>query len=426
MQVLKGTSGCLFYMRRNLIELCALRFVMLAIFVLALSLGWLGSGILLQQLPVILPVVLSLFVLVNVLTAMRLKRQDEVHADELFLQLLIDIMLLTGLFYATGGSSNPFVTYYLVPLAIATSALSRQQALALAALMLVAYSMLVWFPDTASSNLAWPWQSYQGHLLGMWVNFVISVLVIAIFLSRMQARLRDQERSMAIAQRHLLQRQQSAAMGALAADAVHELATPLASMTLLADELRAEDDSDLLQSLQSQLRRCRHILNNLRDQARAPEQSPEKSLAAHIDSCVHDLKNQFHQKNLQIELNGHGERILVLPWLLRQVISNGLKNAFEAARANVWLSVDCHHQQLIFTIEDDGEGYSAELLEAMKEPSAFATSTKPDGLGLGLYLAHVTLTDIGGHLILRNREPAQSGACLSIKLPLAALQVVKT
>ncbi|MDO9620631.1 MAG: hypothetical protein Q7I91_01860, partial [Moraxellaceae bacterium] len=116
-------------MRRNLIELCALRFVMLAIFVLALSLGWLGSGILLQQLPVILPVVLSLFVLVNVLTAMRLKRQDEVHADELFLQLLIDIMLLTGLFYATGGSSNPFVTYYLVPLAIATSALSRQQAL---------------------------------------------------------------------------------------------------------------------------------------------------------------------------------------------------------------------------------------------------------------------------------------------------------
>jgi len=61
----------------------------------------------------------------------------------------------------------------------------------------------------------------------------------------------------------------------------------------------------------------------------------------------------------------------------------------------------------------------------MKEPSAFATSTKPDGLGLGLYLAHVTLTDIGGHLILRNREPTQSGACLSIKLPLAALQVVK-
>jgi two-component system sensor histidine kinase RegB len=425
MQVLKGTSGCLFYMRRNLIELCALRFVMLAIFVLALSLGWLGAGILLHDLPIILPVVLSLFVLVNVLTAMRLKRQDEVHADELFLQLLIDIMLLTGLFYATGGSSNPFVTYYLVPLAIATSALSRQQALALAALMLVAYSMLVWFPDTASSNLAWPWQSYQGHLLGMWVNFVISVLVIAIFLSRMQARLRDQERSMAIAQRHLLQRQQSAAMGALAADAVHELATPLASMTLLADELCADNDSDLLQSLQSQLRRCRHILNNLRDQARAPEQSPEKSLAAHIDSCVHDLKNQFHQKNLKIELNGQGERMLVLPWLLRQVISNGLKNAFEAARANVWLYVDCHHQQLIFSIEDDGEGYSAELLEAMKEPSAFATSTKPDGLGLGLYLAHVTLTDIGGHLVLLNRQPELSGACLSIQLPLAALQVVK-
>lgn len=425
MQVIKGTSGCLFYMRRNLIELCALRFVMLAIFVLALSLGWLGSGILLSDVPVILPVVLSLFVLVNVLTAMRLKRQDEVHADELFLQLLIDIMLLTGLFYATGGSSNPFVTYYLVPLAIATSALSRQQALALAALMLVAYSMLVWLPDTASSNLAWPWQSYQGHLLGMWVNFVISVLVIAIFLSRMQARLRDQERSMVSAQRHLLQRQQSAAMGALAADAVHELATPLASMTLLADELLAEKDSDLLQSLQGQLRRCRHILNNLRDQARAPEQSPEKSLAAHIDSCVHDLKNQFHQKNLHIVLNDQGDRLLVLPWLLRQVINNGLKNAFEAATANVWLNVDCHQQQLIMTIEDDGVGYSAELLAAMKEPSAFTASTKPDGLGLGLYLAHVTLTDIGGHLVLLNRQPPQTGASLSIKLPITVLQVVK-
>ena len=259
----------------------------------------------------------------------------------------------------------------------------------------------------------------------MWVNFVISVLVIAIFLSRMQARLRDQERSMAIAQRHLLQRQQSAAMGALAADAVHELATPLASMTLLTDELRAEVDSDLLQSLQNQLLRCRHILNNLRDQARAPEQSPEKSLAAHIDSCVHDLKNQFHQKNLHIELNDQGGRMLVLPWLLRQVMSNGLKNAFEAAKANVWLHVDCHDQQLIFTIEDDGEGFSAELLEAMKEPSAFAASTKPDGLGLGLYLSHVTLIDSGGHLALSNRPLPLTGACLHIQLPLTLLQVIK-
>ncbi|MDP1539720.1 MAG: ATP-binding protein [Moraxellaceae bacterium] len=412
-------------MRRNLIELCALRFVMLAIFVLALSLGWLGSGILLHELPIILPVVLSLFVLVNVLTAMRLKRQDEVHPDELFLQLLIDIMLLTGLFYATGGSSNPFVTYYLVPLAIATSALSRQQAMALAVLMLVAYSMLVWFPDAQSSHLAWPWQSYQGHLLGMWVNFVISVLVIAIFLSRMQARLREQERSMAIAQRHLLQRQQAAAMGALAADAVHDLATPLASMTLLADELVAENDSALLQSLQSQLRRCRHILSNLRDQARAPEQSPQKTLAAHIDSCVHDLKNQFHQKNLHIDLGNQGEQLLMLPWLLRQVISNGLKNAFEAASSNVWLSVESHHQQLEFRIEDDGEGYSVDLLQAMTEPSAFATSTKPDGLGLGLYLAHVTLTDMGGQLMLANRQPPFAGACLTMRLPVAVLQVMK-
>ncbi len=424
MQVAKGTSGCLFFMRRNLIELCALRFVMLAIFVLALAVGWLGSGVLLHELPIMLPVVLALFVLVNVLTALRLKSVERVHSDELFLQLLIDMLLLTGLFYATGGSSNPFVTYYLVPLAIAASALSRQQALVLAVLMLLAYSLLVWMPGAGSASVAWPWQSYQGHLLGMWVNFVISVLVLAIFLSRMQARLRSQEREMAIQQRHLLQRQQATAMGALAADAVHDLATPLATMTLLAEELAVDNTNLLLQSLQGQLVRCRHILSNLREQARAPEQAPVKTLAAHIDSCVHDLKNQFSHKQLQVDLAEHGQMTIALPWLVRQVISNGLKNAFEAANQMVSLSVQCHQQQLVLNIEDDGAGFAADLLAAMTEPSAFSLSTKPDGMGLGLYLAHVTLTDIGGRLVLANRELPAVGARLSIVLPLAGLQVV--
>lgn len=408
-------------MRRNLLELAVLRLIMLALFLLVLAAGLHDSQLRLQDLPASLYVVLVLFLLLNLLTLLRLALASPVQDDELFVQLLADWLLLTGLFVATGGSNNPFVTYYLVPLAIAASSLPRRQALALAAVLILSVSWLTWRPPD-SASLSWPWHSYQGHLWGMWASFIISVLVLAVFLGRLQSRLLDQARELARQQRHLLQRQQIAAMGALAADAVHELATPLSSMTLLVDELTpASDDQQAVTGLlRTQLQRCRDILERLRTQARAPESSPRQSLKAHMQPVLHQLRTQFPKADFTVSWGGLAAQSVVMPWLLRQLLLNALRNAAEFARHQVCLDISTDQDRWRFVIRDDGPGFPSAVLQAYQTTHGSLPSSRPQGLGLGLYLARLTVVELGGELVLDN--PPDGGACLTLSLPLSVLE----
>lgn len=408
-------------MRRNLAELCWLRLVLIiCMSITALYCHFHGMNLLSAGFA--LAWIFLLLIVMTLLTALRLQSLTDTDSDEIFLQIMIDLVLLTALFHLTGASSNPFVTYYLVPLAIAASTLSLRQTLALGAMTLLAYSTLFWF-DSVGMNSNWPWQSYQGHLLGMWINFIISSSVLVLFLSRMQRRLKAQQGFMNALQRRQLQRDQAVAMGNLAATAVHELATPLSTLMLLADELEqvlptGDVAQRAVQSLQSELRRCRQILTNLRTQARSPESLPAKPLQAHIDNCLQPLQTQYVERVINCVILTGAEEVVSFPWLLQQVLHNALKNALEAAHSQVKLTLHYANARLHCRIEDDGPGFPADILLLTDAP---VPSTKPDGLGLGLFLAQVTLSELGGHLSLRNRK--HGGAELIFECPLMAAAV---
>lgn len=407
-------------MRRNLVELCWLRGILAGLLLLtALYCQLTQAGEL--RWPWGLVLVFALLLLLNALTWLRLRSPREVEQDELFLQLLFDLLLLTMLFRLSGGSSNPFVTYYLVALAIAATTLSRRQTGVLAVLMLLAYSALFWWPPAPmpAGGVQWPWDSYHGHLLGMWVNFTISALLLVFFLGRMHLRLRQRDRYLAEQQRRLLQRDQAVAMGTLAATAVHELATPLATLTLLAEELEQDSrDAAALAALQVELRRCREILSALREQARRPEALPPRPLREHLQNCVQPLQVRYPQCEFVLTASEAAAPVS-LPWLLQQVIHNGLDNAAAAARSRVEVALVPEGDDLRCLIRDDGAGFPDEALRSHARPVA---SSKRDGLGLGLFLGHVTVTELGGSLALRNL--AGGGAELDIRVPLARLAAV--
>ncbi|MEL0028434.1 MAG: ATP-binding protein, partial [Perlucidibaca sp.] len=360
---------------------------------------------------------------VNLLTLLRLRASVAVSDDELFLQLLFDVLLLTALFLQSGGSGNPFVTYYLVPLAIAASTLGWLQTAALAVFMLIGYSSLFLFAGASlPEGMSWPWHSYAGHLAGMWVNFAISSALLVIFVGRMQRRLREQDRLMAEQQRRQLQRDQAVAMGTLAATAVHELATPLATLTLVGGELAETLPADSPQResvllLQSQLARCRQILADLREQARQPDMAPRRSLREHASGWLQPLMVWHAGVRFELVSGAGSEAVVAIPWLLRQVLQNLLQNAAEASRSRVELRVEATAGQLHCTICDDGAGWPQELLGRLGQP---AVSSKPDGLGLGVFLSQVTVAELGGSLSLDNADGG--GAEVHLCIPLAALE----
>lgn len=402
--------------RRNLAELCWLRSVLIALFLATAAWTHIaGLGDLAGATSLWL--VTGLFLLINLLTGLRLRTDSPVNDDELFLQLLFDLLLLTFLFRGSGGSSNPFVTYYLVPLALAASTLNWRQTCVLCLLTLLAYASL-FFVTPEAVAIRWPWLSYQGHLLGMWANFFISALLLVFFLGRMHRRLRAQERDLAEQQRRQLQRDQAVAMGAIAAHAVHELATPLATLGLLIEEYRETGDTlaNSLPALEQQLQRCRDILSRLREQARYPEILPSAVLTEHLDNILQPLKVAYPTLNFRCvctHVSPAGAEVsLVMPWLFQQVLHNLLRNAAESGARRVDCQVRLMSDVLVCDIQDDGPGFEEAWLSRYAEP---AVTSKPDGLGLGLFLARVTLAEMAGTLQLSHSSAG--GARVVVTLP---------
>ena len=104
----------------NLLGLVVYRYLMLAGQLIAV-----GAATALDfslPLPAVLTII-ALFAIFNQATVLRLRRHaTRVTEQELFLHLLSDVLILTALLHFTGGSTNPFVSLFLVPLTLAAAA----------------------------------------------------------------------------------------------------------------------------------------------------------------------------------------------------------------------------------------------------------------------------------------------------------------
>ncbi len=434
---------------RNLSRLCLLRAILIVVLATAALLsGWLHSVPLWQDRGILF--VLSLLTIFNVWSMWRLRRGGAVTEAELFAQLVVDVVLMTLVFYRTGGSTNPFVSWYLVPLTIAAATLRIGYTIVLALLTLAVYSLLLVhyipfapFAGTHAGHVMTaveliaddPHSSHQMtlqqvpetaggafnlHVFGMWLNFILSASLITFFVTRMSGALREQDRQLAQQHESLLQREQVVSLGALAAGAAHELGTPLATMTVIARDLESDlpGDSPLrddMAVLRRQLALCRDILNDLREQAAMPPRLP---LARFIAAAVERME-VVHPERQFLLADSLPEISIQPPATLSQVLVNLLDNAAQAARATV--SIDLHERAGLCVIEirDDGPGIAPEI--AARLGQAFV-SNRDDGLGLGYFLSHATINQMGGSIHLKARP--EGGTLTELSLPWTALQAV--
>jgi len=72
-------------------------------------------------------------------------RRAHISEAELFLHLLLDVATLSGLLCLSGGSTNPFVSLYLLPIVIAATTLPPRYAWSMATVTAVCYGLLFFF-----------------------------------------------------------------------------------------------------------------------------------------------------------------------------------------------------------------------------------------------------------------------------------------
>ena len=223
--------------------------------------------------------VLSIYASVTVATWQRSRMQVPIADHEFFIHLLADILFFSVLLYFSGGASNPFVSYYLIPISIAAITVSRRYSILIAVTALSAYSLLLkyYVPIAAIAP-----SSHHGasngslHVLGMWANFAVSAGIIIYFISRMASALKIQEQALALQREAELRNEQLLAVGTLAAGTAHELGTPLNTMKLLVDDMLSgtPDNQDAI-LLNQQIEQCKSTLKQLLTTA---EQSQSKRL----------------------------------------------------------------------------------------------------------------------------------------------------
>ncbi|MEE9222711.1 MAG: sensor histidine kinase, partial [Nitrosomonadaceae bacterium] len=185
-------------------------------------------------------VVIFLAVL-NFATWLRLRRNWPVSSIEFFAQILIDVFALGALLYFSGGSTNPFVSLYLLPLTITAAALPWAYTWVMAAITISCYSLLLFYYVPLPHDHSEHNSEFNLHVFGMWLAFVLSTVLIAWFVVKMGISIRERDKNLSQAREQALRDEQLIALGTLAAGAAHELGTPLSTMAVVSRELQKDN-----------------------------------------------------------------------------------------------------------------------------------------------------------------------------------------
>lgn len=336
------------------------------------------------------------------------RSRNEVAPGVAFAHLLVDITVLSWMLGWSGGIHNPFGVMFLILIALAALALPRGWALAAAMTCLIGYlvSGLLGRPLEGHHN------PYALIVSGIAASFLISAMVVLYFSARLAADLRSRERELAALRERFTRNEGIVALATHAAAMAHELNTPLATMTLLAEEIAAEVDTDDLRSdaelLSQLLALCRERIRNL-------------AVPTEVDLVREVSQWRLVRPTIELQRTGELPAALRVEPAISHLIQALLNNAADAGEAAGHPRVDLHLEYrdgaLAGEVRDHGHGFDPghSLLPA----TSLFNSEKPGGLGVGLALSHATVEQLGGDMTM---TPADGGGTrIRFHLPLTPL-----
>ena len=368
---------------------------------------------------------LLLWASLNLLSWLRLRHPRPIGDEELLAQFAVDLLMLTVLLALSGGPANPLTALYLPPVAVAAAILPGRYAWAIACTSVLGYSLLWKF--SVALTVEDVDRAMQMHLTGMGLTFAVSALLIAGFVTRITSSLRKREQQLAAARELALRDERIVALGNLAAGAAHELGTPLATMAVLAGELASDPATamaqrDDLQLLQQQIAACKRIISGLAASAGAPRAEAGGSIR--VDLWIKEIVAHWRilRPGVSPQLSLAGARDSAQPprifgeATLEQALLSVFNNAADASPADVEIAVSWTRERLSLEVLDRGPGLDPALLERAGRE---CFTTRPEGKGIGLLLAHAAIDRHRGRIVL---EPRVGGGTVArVELPLQTL-----
>ena len=314
--------------------------------------------------------------------------------------LTYDIIQLTALLYLTGGISNPFSILMIIPTIVSSTFLSMGTTILLGILTVILLIFLSIFhyplPGIHEHSETFPKLYLSGYILAI----IIGLVFLSYFGIRFSGESKRRTDAINKVQQVLAKEYELESLGGQAAAAAHSLGTPLATINVVATELKKElgnnkefeKDLDLLIT---QTKRCGEILKKISKKQIKDDEFFSKTT---IEDLLNEIIESFREtssKKLIINLDEDEkkfefQRSPELIYGLRNFIGNAVK----FAKSTVEIKIKSNSKNLQVLINDDGPEFPEDIKEILGEPYIKSKSVEVNsnaGTGLGTFLGKTLL-----------------------------------
>jgi two-component system, sensor histidine kinase RegB len=374
--------------------------------------------------------VVSLSACLNIFLRYKYPHNHRIEEASAAALLAYDIFQLATLLYLTGGLHNPFISLFIAPVLISSTILSPKHTQILGIITVIIVTFLAFFheplPWSSGTSLSLP----PIYVLGVWFSAVISLAFIGLYAWRLSEEARQLSTALAETEFVLAREQHISTLDGLAAAAAHQLGTPLATITLIANELDKSLNVDgPLKSditiLKQQAARCREILGNI---ASLGDETIGPLDIISIEHLIEEISAPHRSFGITISVicAGKGD----MPNSARNAgvlygLGNLIENAIDFAQSTILILASWTQDEVRIIIRDDGEGFDRDVLSRLGDPyisTRRMSTTEPNershgGLGLGLFIAKTLLERSGAQFDVQNALPPDHGAIITIIWP---------
>ena len=325
--------------------------------------------------------------------------------------LIYDLFQLAALLYLTGGISNPFSILIIIPAIVSSTFLSMGTTIILGVLTVILLFSLSFFhyplPGIHEHSETFP----KLYLTGYIIAIIVGLVFLCYFGIRFSGESKRRTDAINKVQQVLAKEYELESLGGQAAAAAHSLGTPLATINVVASELKKElasnkelsKDIDLLIS---QTKRCGEILKQIsKKQIKDDEFFKKTKLEDLLEEIIESFK-ETSSKKIYLDSSNDKNKILIsrspeIIYGLRNFIGNAVK--FSKAQVKIELISDKNIIEII--VQDDGPGFPDDIIEILGEPYIKSRSSQVDqnaGTGLGTFLGKTLLERSGAKLYFSN------------------------
>ena len=340
--------------------------------------------------------------------------------------LLYDLMQLSILLYLTGGILNPFSILLIIPTIVSSTFLSMGTTIILGVFTSSLLFILTYFylplPGMDTTLFSVP----NFYKFGILTSILIGLIFLSYFGIRFSGESKKRSEALNKLQEVISKEYELESLGGQAAAAAHSLGTPLATISVVAKELKKEigskkEVSKDIDLLISQTKRCSEILKKI-----SKKQIEEDSFFSLIkfEDLIEEIINSFKEtssKKIELYVENDKNKIDIrrtpeIIYGLRNFIGNAVK--FSKSRVKIILRSD--EKIIEIKINDDGPGIPEDIIKIIGEPYIKSKSKElslNSGLGLGTFLGKTLLerksakllfrrnSELGGALILVSWNP---------------------